>query len=287
MKDKTLLVVGGTDGIGKEIALKAGNDNTVIIVGRSEAKGNVLLSKYPNWYFYPTDLSEMKNVTELADKIGANHNEIDFIVHTADVLLNKRFETIEGLEISIAINFYARVLLNHLLLTNFNFKPSRIMHIALAGAPFGHKTFMTDFPLGKEVDSAKGHMVGQVANDAYGLYMQQTLSDEVKMNILNPGMVDTDIRRNGQLPSAMKLLMPIFYLIRPFIETKPNEYAKIPFTILKDQNEVANTNVLITPKGAKAKASKVVSSIENQNKVMQITADQLSDILKTKINLIK
>ncbi|MEO1054084.1 MAG: SDR family NAD(P)-dependent oxidoreductase [Bacteroidota bacterium] len=286
MKDKTLLVVGGTDGIGKEIALKAGSGNTVIIVGRSEAKGNVLLSKYPNWYFYPTDLSEMKNVTKLADKIGANHNEIDYFVHTADVLLDKRVETREGLEISIATNFYARVLLNHLLLTNFNFKPSRIMHIALAGAPFGHKTFVKDFPLAPEVNSAKGHMVGQVANDAYGLYMQRLLKNNTKVNILNPGMVDTNIRRNGELPTMMKWLMPIFSLMRPFIETKPHEYAEIPFSILEGRNEVANANVLISPKGGKAKASKVVSSIKNQTTVMRSTENQLSEIIKGEVQLI-
>ncbi|MEM7484164.1 MAG: SDR family NAD(P)-dependent oxidoreductase [Bacteroidota bacterium] len=287
MKNKTILVVGGTDGIGKEIALKAGSDNTVIIVGRSRDKGNKLLKEYPNWYFYPTDLSEMKNVVELAETIGTDHQKIDYFVHTADVLLDKRVETEEGLEISIAINFYARVLLNHLLLTKFHITPSRIMHIALAGAPFGQKTFMNDFPLAPEVSSSKGHMVGQVANDLYGLYLQRALANKINMNILNPGIVDTDIRRNGELPAMMKWLMPIFSLMRPFMETKPHEYAEIPFAILKGQNKVANTNVLISPKGRKAKVSKVVSNVQNQNTVMLSTENRLNNIINTKIDLIK
>ena len=287
MKNKTILIVGGTDGIGKEIALKAGKDNNIIVVGRNKEKGNALITRFPKWCFYPADLSEMENTVQLVETIVTNHQIIDHVVHTADVLLDKRVETAEGLEISIATNFYSRVLLNHLLLNKFNFRPSRIVHIALAGAPFGHKTFMKDFPLSAKVNSAKGHMVGQLANDIYGLYMQRVLRNHTRVNILNPGMVDTDIRRKGELPTAMKLMMPLFSLVRPFMETKPHEYAEIPFAILEGRNEAANTSVLITQNGLKAKASKVVSSIENQNEVMRITGHQLSSIVKAKINLIK
>jgi len=283
MNNKTILIVGGTDGIGKEIALKAGTNNKVILVGRSEEKGENLLKQYVNWSFYSVDLSEMKNVKQLADIIGTNHPKIDYIVHTADVLLDKRVETIEGLEISMAINFYARVLLNHLLLTKYDVEPSRIMHIALAGAPFGHKTFMANFPLSPDVSSSKGHMVGQVANDAYGLYLQGVLGDRTKVNILNSGMVNTDIRRNGELPFMMKLMTPLFMLMRPFIETKPNEYADIPFSILKGKNAIANSSVLISPKGGKAKVSEVVSNSGNQKTIMFETGKTLSEILGIKI----
>ncbi|MEL7123168.1 MAG: SDR family NAD(P)-dependent oxidoreductase [Bacteroidota bacterium] len=285
MKSKTILIVGGTDGIGKAIAMKAGNENSVILVGRSIQKGKALLKQYSNWYFYPADISEMKNVVTLLEGISKNHSQIDYVVHTADVLLDKRVETKEGLELSVAVNIYARVLLNHLLLHKHGFKPTRIMHVALAGAPFGQKTFMDEFPIKEHVSSAKAHMIGQIANDVYGLFLQRKLNEEVKVNILNPGMVDTDIRRNGELPMMMKVLNPIFALLRPFIETKPNEYAEIPFSILKGKNEIAETHVLISAKGKSVKNSKVTSNIRNQEATMSSIEKKLRDLTGLAIDL--
>ncbi|MEL7123287.1 MAG: SDR family NAD(P)-dependent oxidoreductase [Bacteroidota bacterium] len=287
MKNKMLLIIGGTDGIGKEIAIKAGNDNSVIIVGRSKKKGKRLLEQYPNWHFYPTDISEMKNVVQLANTIAKNHATIDFIVHSADVLLDKRVETNEGLEKSVAINIYSRVLINHLLLHKHGFHPSRIMHIALAGAPFGQKNFMNDFPIKGAMSSGKAHMVGQIANDVYGLFLQRQLKNRVKVNILNPGMVDTDIRRNGELPLFIKMLNPIFALLRPFIETKPNEYAEIPFSILKGENEIAENEVLISSKGKSVKPSSITSNQENQNIIMDRIEQRLNELTSIIIDLSK
>ncbi len=285
MKNKILLIIGGTDGIGKEIAIKVGNDNSVIIVGRSKEKGKRLLEQYPNWHFYPTDISEMKNVVQLADTIAKNHATIDFFVHTADVLLDKRVNTKEGLEKSVAINIYARVLINHLLLDKHGFKPSRIMHIALAGVPFGQKSFMHDFPIKEGVSSAKAHMVGQIANDVYGLFLQRQLKNRVKVNILNPGMVDTNIRRNGELPFFMKLLSPIFAILRPFMETKPENYANIPFVILKGENKIAENEVLISSKGKSVKQSSVTSNEENQNRIIKSFEQKLSELTHFIIDL--
>lgn len=285
MKNKTLLIIGGTDGIGKAIAIKAGNENEVIIVGRSVEKGNTLMENYPNWHFYATDVSEMKNVVRLANTIAKNHTQIDFFVHTADVLLDKRVETSEGLEISVAINIYSRVLINHLLVHKYGFKPSRIMHIALAGAPFGQKSFMRDFPVGQNTSSAKAHMVGQIANDMYGLFLDRKLNTQLKINILNPGMVDTDIRRNGELPLFMKILSPIFSLFRPFIETKPDEYAAIPFSILNGENKIAENEVLISAKGKPVKKSDITSNQENQNIIMNSIEETLCDLTALEIDL--
>ena len=285
MKNKTLLIVGGTDGIGKTIGLKAGNENKVIIVGRSAEKGEALVREFPNWEFYPKDMSEMRNVLSLAENLAQDHNHIDYIIHTADILLDKRVETKEGLEISVAINIYSRILLNHLLVKKYGFTPSRIMHIALAGAPFGQKSFMEDFPIKKEVSSTKAHMVGQIANDMYGLFLQRRLQDRVKVNILNPGMVDTDIRRNGELPVFMKVLSPIFDIMRPFIETAPEQYAEFPFSILQGKNSIAETNVLISPKGGIVKESNITSSERNQEKFIERVEYSLKELIDIDIDL--
>lgn len=159
------------------------------------------------------------------------------------------------------------------------------MHIALAGAPFGQKSFMKDFPIKKEVSSGKAHMVGQIANDVYGLFLQRQLKNRVKVNILNPGMVDTNIRRNGELPLFIKILNPIFLLLRPFIETKPDEYANIPFSILKGDNKIAEQEVLISAKGKSVKPSKVTANEENQNTMMDSIEETLSELTSSVIDL--
>ena len=71
----------------------------------------------------------------------------------------------------------------------------------------------------------------------------------VKINVLNPGTVDTDIRRNGQFPKLIKVLSPIIGLLMTGKIRKAEDYARIPLSILKNENPDVDKFSLINSKG--------------------------------------
>lgn len=280
MQDKNILIVGGTDGIGRAMAEHLVATNRVLIVGRSSKKGQLFVDTYGEAAsFIASDVSLLSNVTTLANQIMQQYQRLDIIVHTADVLQVKRTSTTEGLETSIAINYYSRVLLNQLLLEQF--QPERIIHIAAAGYP-GGKDFIKKFPIADRASSFTGHGYGQIANDIYGLSVHESLQKRgTKINILNPGMVDTDIRRNGQFPKIFRLLEPVLgLLLKPFTTT-PAQYAQIPLTIVRGENEDADRQVLIDAKGRAIRGSKTV----NDPAVQQYAHEQTWQAIEERVNV--
>jgi NAD(P)-dependent dehydrogenase (short-subunit alcohol dehydrogenase family) len=226
---KNALIIGGTKGIGLEIAKGLIREKyQVTIVGRDAGVGESQ-ARNISATFMRGDVSSMNDVRRIASEFKAQHSSLDALVHSADVLGFKRMENAEGMELSFAINYLSRVLLNHLLLDLLKNSPAgRIIHIAAAGMPFTLN--LEHVPPPATANSMSGHNVGQSANDLYGLEMAERLSgSNVRIHILHPGMVDTDIRRNG---AGMKWIATIMeFLMRPALVT-PAEYAKIPLGLL-------------------------------------------------------
>ncbi|MEO0337866.1 MAG: hypothetical protein AAF242_01500, partial [Bacteroidota bacterium] len=258
-------------------------ENNVLIVGRSQQKAEDFISKHPKHGKYVlTDLSLLNNIPALIHEIRSSFKSIDYILHTADILRMKRIETTEGMEKSIVINYYSRVLINQLLLGGDNgYRPERIIHVAAAGFP-PSKNFMKNFPLSTDASSFKGHGIGQISNDFYGLYMRDKLADlGIKINVLNPGMVDTDIRRNAQFPKLFTLVViPIMGLIWRNKKQSPEEYAKLPITILHNGLETADHSVLIHADGSAIKGNKYLNHVDTQGDLYQYTTQKINDILR-------
>ena len=279
MNKKTFLIVGGTDGIGRALANVLVKQHIVWIVGRSQAKGQTFLDEFgTNAHFIQADISEMRNVLTVGNQVKQSVEKLDFIIHTADILRTARKNTIEGLEISIAINFYSRVLLNKLLLEKFHLE--RIIHIAAAGFPM-NSNFDKKFPVRDEASGFSAHGYGQVANDFYGLWMSKKL-EATKINILNPGIVDTDIRRNAQMGGLFRFLLPIMGFFMAWQQVTPDEYVKILLPIINNDNEDANRFTLINSKGKGIKGNKNIYFI-----VKNVEISVLLDYVAATQNLLK
>ena len=107
-------------------------------------------------------------------------------------------------------------------------------------------------------------------------------SKGITINVLNPGIVDTGIRRNGQFPKFIKFISP---LIRLLIKSKlksPEEYAKIPVSILIGNNQEADNFTLINKKGKGIKGSFSVNNKRTQQELYNFTIQEINSILKVK-----
>src|SRR5438045_1299685 len=103
--EKTALVTGGTDGIGKEIALGLGRaGNRVIIVGRDGAKGARAVKEIidaagnPNVEYSQADLSLLCEVSRLSKEIAVKYPALHYLVLGAGVVRGRLQLTSEGVE---------------------------------------------------------------------------------------------------------------------------------------------------------------------------------------------
>ena len=117
MKGKVALIVGGTSGIGRACALQlAQRGYNIMIVGRNQEAGDSVVATVERagvrGRFIRGDVSLMQEVRRIAAEIGQQTAAIHLLIHCTDVILNKRIETAEGVELSFATNFLSRFLIN-------------------------------------------------------------------------------------------------------------------------------------------------------------------------------
>src|SRR5688500_19864608 len=119
MRGKTVLITGGTSGIGKAaaVALAAMGAN-VVIVGRNQERGEVAVeeirarSHNESVELLLADLSVQSEVRGLAQEFQERHDRIDVLVNNAGLVQSKRTESPDGIETTLAINHLAPFLLD-------------------------------------------------------------------------------------------------------------------------------------------------------------------------------
>jgi short-subunit dehydrogenase len=100
MKDKTIIITGGSDGLGKTLAEKLAPENKVIILARNEAAMRKMAQQTGCGY-YVCDVRDAKQVTDAFEKISKEHLKIDALINNAGIIVNGELvdisnETIEN-----------------------------------------------------------------------------------------------------------------------------------------------------------------------------------------------
>lgn len=221
----TALVVGGTRGIGRATAVAlAARGRRVGIVGRDHVAGGAVVRAIADagghGVFLPADVSSMRQVVELAARVHEGLGPVSALVHTAGVLRRRRVDSVDGIEISFAVNYLSRFLLNHLLEPDLRAAaPARIVQVGSFPGPLD----VTRVPPPAGLSSFAGHGVGQRANSVYTLELARRLAGtDLTVTTINPGVVDTGIQHSS--PDLGPLLTAMTALTRPWAST-PEAFA--------------------------------------------------------------
>lgn len=110
---KTFVIVGGTSGIGLQVAGNLLADgNRVIVLGRDRRKGEAALASFGSSRdraeFLPADMSTHDGVRDAAQRITAASDRIDGLLHSAGAMQTGDVRTSDGIPQFFAVGYLGR-----------------------------------------------------------------------------------------------------------------------------------------------------------------------------------
>ena len=111
LTDKTIMVTGATDGIGQAVALILARHGAEIVgVGRNPQKcvrsAQIIIDATGNQKvdYLLADLSSQSDIRQLAIEFQRKYDRLDVLVNNAGAAFAKRHETVDGIEMTFALN---------------------------------------------------------------------------------------------------------------------------------------------------------------------------------------
>ncbi|MFD2765931.1 SDR family NAD(P)-dependent oxidoreductase [Micromonospora eburnea] len=191
---KTIVITGGTDGMGRALArtyLERGD--TVAIIGRDKEKAAML----PNAHFIPADLSLISENRRVIEEINSAFPTVDALVLCARYFRSTRFETADGVEGTFALEYLSRFLLSHGLTD-----PQVIVNVSGPGLPMD-AIHWNDLMLEHGYNGVAAQMQAGKANDLLGVaYATQHRVSRTRYVLINPGGVSTSFAGEYDAPTA-------------------------------------------------------------------------------------
>jgi retinol dehydrogenase 12 len=233
MVGKTCLVTGATAGIGqitaRELARKGA---TVVVVGRSlarcEATAGAIRQETgnPSVEFLVADLSSQAEVRKVAREFQAGHNRLDVLLNNAGAMFTKRLESVDGIEMTFALNHLGYFLLTNLLLDPLKATaPSRVVNVASDAHRYVSKVDFDDPQGRKKYGGIHAYSQSKFANILFTYELARRLTGTgVTSNCLHPGFVASSFTAgNGAMGWMMRRAASLF-AISPDAGAKTSTY---------------------------------------------------------------
>lgn len=231
MENKTILITGANDGIGRATAERlAARGAHLVLACRNEAKGQLVakaiteLTGNHNIDTLPLDLSSFASVRAAANEFLAEHPKLDVLINNAGVYTEQLELTEDGYELQFQVNHLGHFLLTMLLLPAIRCcrQCSRIINVSSAlhqkgGLDFG---WLKGEPGAKHYNGAKAYSQSKLANVLFTMELDRRLGEELTTNCLHPGVVGTRLANK----KAGAVTRAVWSLYKPFA-IKPEQGA--------------------------------------------------------------
>src|ERR1700761_9407931 len=146
---KTIVVTGGTSGIGEVAAVELARQGArIVLIARDPERAGITLSKLRNansgvdHVSHLADLSRISEMKRVSREIAQAEPEIDVLINNAGALFGKRQVTEDGLEMTFAVNHMAYFVVTNELLPNL--KPGARIVSTASDAHQGAKLDFSD-----------------------------------------------------------------------------------------------------------------------------------------------
>ena len=206
MNSKTVLITGASAGVGLHSAIglaKLGAE--VVIVGRDEGRtaqavelvksqtGNQAIS------YLLADLSSLKDVRKLAQDFKDKYKKLDVLLNNAGAIFFTRKLSVDGYEMSLALNHLNYFLLTDLLLDMLKAGPAgRIVNVSSRAHYRGHVNF-DDLQSKRGYGAMKAYSMSKLMNVLFTYELARRLRQgtNVTANCLHPGFVASNFATNN------------------------------------------------------------------------------------------
>ncbi len=212
MRDKNILITGGTDGMGKATAHQLAKMGArLLLVSRNRDKGEAAVSEIIGASgneaitFLAADLSLVRDMRRAAAHIRQTFDRLDVLVHCAGgTFPGQRTLTDEGFELAFTIQYLARFVLTNELLDLLHAAPAPQV-LGIAGGAYGSKQAGLD-DLQSEKSYGKFKAIGKTAALNYLLTLAQLARyQDITFYNYGPGLVRTATSTENL--AIMRLLM--------------------------------------------------------------------------------
>ncbi|WP_134712720.1 SDR family NAD(P)-dependent oxidoreductase [Saccharomonospora xinjiangensis] len=202
-RERTVLVTGATDGLGRRLAAELTRRGARVIAhGRDPAKLRAL-HRETGAEIVRADFTELRQVDRLAAELLQRSHHLDVLVNNAGVGVGRdptrREESADGYELRFAVNYLAPYHLTRRLLPLLK-APARIVNVAAAGQQeFG----FLDPQLHRHYSGASAYMRSKLALVMHTFDLAEELRGSgVTVNALHPAtfMDTTMVRESGRTP---------------------------------------------------------------------------------------
>jgi retinol dehydrogenase 14 len=223
MTGKTVLITGGTGGIGRAAAIGlASMGARVGITGRDPSRAVaaaheiVRLSGNPSVDVFVADLSSQGDVRRLAGEVLAAYPRLDVLLNNVGGFWARRHVTADGLEHTFALNHLAPFLLTHLLLERLVASaPARIVTVSSAAHSMGKLDF-DDLMAERNYSGQRAYNQSKLGNVMFTYELARRLAGTgVTATALHPGVTSTGFGAED----AVRVMAPLVALLRPFMKS--------------------------------------------------------------------
>lgn len=205
---KTALVTGATDGIGRETAKQLLTHGwRVFVHGRSEHKAEHTAHELEDHRLSSTglrangraeavwgDLSRMVETVQLAHQVKAKTDHLDVLINNAGVFETARHLTVDGFELTMAVNHFAPFLLTHDLLEPLEKAAGGRVVTVSSIAHHNGGLDVDDLSFARHYDGHRAYAASKLANVLFTRMLAQRLAGtRVRAYCLHPGVISTKL----------------------------------------------------------------------------------------------
>ncbi|MBW1703841.1 MAG: SDR family oxidoreductase [Deltaproteobacteria bacterium] len=237
MKDKTILITGSTDGIGKQTALDlAKMGATVLLHGRNPGRADTVLKEIrkstgnDNIEVFIADLASLTQVRHLAEQVRQRHGRLDVLINNAGVYETRHRVSKDGFEMTLAVNHLAPFFLTLLLLDLIiKSSPGRIINVSsqvhASGIDFDN------LQAEKYYSAYEAYSLSKLCNVLFTYELAERLKQTgVTVNCLHPGVIDTKLLKAGWgmggSPVTQGAKTSVYLAAAPELSTVTGKYFK-------------------------------------------------------------
>ena len=275
MAGKTVLVTGGTGGIGKATAIGlAALGARVAITGRDVKRAESAAveirgaTRNPDVDAFAADLSSQAEVRRLAAEVLDAYPRLDVLVNNVGGSWATRHITADGLERTFALNHLAAFLLTNLLLDRLKESaPARVVTVSSNAQSLGKIDF-EDLQGERNYSEQRAYPQSKLASVMFTYELARRLEGTgVTATALHPGVVST--RFGSEDPSLIfKVLVPFY---RPFMKT-PRQGAETSI-YLASSPKVERVTGTFFAKGKPQTSNKASYDNDAAARLWQVSAD--------------